>query len=612
MTMPPFAHTPAEGPTTHDTVSSEPGDVSRTGMSHHLPQRPRCVSFNTNPHRPASRRWKQKQVPQLVFLDLDNTLIPTAWMMDQWKLAEGLPAVTLTSINHRLEKSGLFTALDRFFADLVSLKAPHRIVIVTNAAIKTVESFYLTHCLPQLGDLISKYKIPIRSTQCWVDRCGPVPPAYQGTEFREYYTTVKFLQFEEELTRFVTQMRLQRTSGNVPIPKSRSQRSTALDRPLTIDVTSVGDQLCEITAAIRLGAANPALVRHTKLVMLLDALFGGFERSAAVVPEVFVQKLAATRSAVCDVVISTTVTTMRSPATNPVAHVPECPNVGQGSRVCCDHSTEIEENEEEPPVCDHMHHRRTQSDGFLCNSDHQNVEHDAAQQPCFGIGTPTPSATDHTAVWIAPSKDLAYCVGLSRHFDVAESCPTVICYRPDEQVGPTILGTSTPCEPSDDDAKEHPATPPPVSNTTVVSMDPINRISAPSDHEKKRGEHAVSYCRCCCEDVDATTAWPPPGLTDRRTSSSDWSSRKPTNNLLKGEDESSTCVEETLSHNTSSTGSSDESAEQTLSTLLPQPIPSEEKRHQRPHRRGGGGARRRRGPVRRRPHEGETPLLQWS
>lgn len=140
---------------------------------------------------------KSRLLPRLVFLDLDNTLIPTAWMMEQWRKEpnEHQPRDTAditASINKCLEEAGLFTALDTFFSTLVGMaKGPQRIVIVTNAAIKTVESFYLTYCIPQLTPLLEKYRIPIRSTERWLERCGAIPPQTQETEFREYYTHVK-------------------------------------------------------------------------------------------------------------------------------------------------------------------------------------------------------------------------------------------------------------------------------------------------------------------------------------------------------------------------------------------------------------------------------------
>lgn len=139
-----------------------------------------------------SRNQKNNSLPRLVFLDLDNTLIPTAWMMEQWRKAEGQQTRATESINRDLEKAGLFTALDTFFATMVrSARGPQRIVIVTNAAIKTVETFYLTYCIPQLGPLLKKYLIPIRSTECWLEKCGPVPHPVQEAEFREYYTHIK-------------------------------------------------------------------------------------------------------------------------------------------------------------------------------------------------------------------------------------------------------------------------------------------------------------------------------------------------------------------------------------------------------------------------------------
>lgn len=52
-----------------------------------------------------------------------------------------------------------------------------------------------------------------------------------------------------------------------------------------LDVISVGDQLCEITAAIRLSVSNASIIRHTKLLMILDSIS---DRVTPMSPEKFV------------------------------------------------------------------------------------------------------------------------------------------------------------------------------------------------------------------------------------------------------------------------------------------------------------------------------------
>lgn len=130
--------------------------------------------------------------PRLIFLDLDNTLIPTAWMMEQWKLSGCDTGRKIRSINRHLVNAGFFEVLDEFFHALVQTAPQYqRVVIVTNALASTVHGFYLTDCLPQLRRLLEKYQIPIRSTDCWLPLCGPVPLPHQTGALRELYTTIK-------------------------------------------------------------------------------------------------------------------------------------------------------------------------------------------------------------------------------------------------------------------------------------------------------------------------------------------------------------------------------------------------------------------------------------
>lgn len=184
---------------------------------------------------------------QLVFLDLDNTLIPTSWIMDQWRTSPERTLKRRDEINRKLVVGGLFDALERFFEGLkASATVPQKVVIVTNAAVKTVDSFYLGFMLPQLGAILAKYDVSICSTEVWLEVCGPVPNAANEKAFREYYTHKKLLQFRKELASF--------TQG----------------LPSKVDIVSVGDQLCEITAACRLALSNEFIVRQCSLLLVLD------------------------------------------------------------------------------------------------------------------------------------------------------------------------------------------------------------------------------------------------------------------------------------------------------------------------------------------------------
>lgn len=79
------------------------------------------------------------------------------------------------------------------------------------------------------------------------------------------------MQFDEELKSFSEALR--RKSHHSCKPHLGCGTGNECQREkVRFDVISVGDQLCEITAAIRLGLSNSAIVRHTKLLMILDLI----------------------------------------------------------------------------------------------------------------------------------------------------------------------------------------------------------------------------------------------------------------------------------------------------------------------------------------------------
>lgn len=89
---------------------------------------------------------------------------------------------------------------------------------------------------------------------------------------------LQLLQFHEELASFASALQARRLMSCSPcaVPQREDVR---------FDVISVGDQLCEITAAIRLGVSNSSIIRHTKLLMILDLMS---DRFASTSPEHFV------------------------------------------------------------------------------------------------------------------------------------------------------------------------------------------------------------------------------------------------------------------------------------------------------------------------------------
>eukprot|EP00914_Ancora_sagittata_P020397 GHVO01040335.1.p1 GENE.GHVO01040335.1~~GHVO01040335.1.p1 ORF type:complete len:353 (+),score=23.63 GHVO01040335.1:165-1223(+) len=255
---------------------------------------------------------------RIVFLDLDNTLIPTTWIMAQWKKANELlnshyvASRATKAINEILLDSGLFTELDILFSEIAGCRSVEQIIIVTNAAFQTVTGFYLTHCMPQLIELLNRHNIMIRSTEDWVRQLGPPPCSTCEGEFREFYTNVKFRQFQVELAavfsrresrnetqnarsigsglrglRFRKRPSLDSTpqgesadeisTGTNDTTGSSDQSAAGTDTPEPlqdthgpVDVYSVGDQLCEITAACRLGRLWPQNVRFTKLLLIMQ------------------------------------------------------------------------------------------------------------------------------------------------------------------------------------------------------------------------------------------------------------------------------------------------------------------------------------------------------
>eukprot|EP01053_Blabericola_migrator_P001922 Blabericola_migrator_1__1921@NODE_1522_length_4352_cov_15_201867_g1002_i0_p7_GENE_NODE_1522_length_4352_cov_15_201867_g1002_i0NODE_1522_length_4352_cov_15_201867_g1002_i0_p7_ORF_typecomplete_len121_score18_35_NODE_1522_length_4352_cov_15_201867_g1002_i018482210 len=111
--------------------------------------------------------------------------------MQRWRAEESkVPhAKIVHSINQALVQAGMFEALDQIFTDV--RKQVDEVIIITNAGSRTVDNFYLTHCLPQLRLLLIKHDIRLASTEEWVLTLGPPPNPEDEEAFREFYTDVK-------------------------------------------------------------------------------------------------------------------------------------------------------------------------------------------------------------------------------------------------------------------------------------------------------------------------------------------------------------------------------------------------------------------------------------
>ncbi|KAL8271022.1 hypothetical protein Esti_005063 [Eimeria stiedai] len=161
--------------------------------------------------------------PCLVLLDLDNTLIPTGWIMACWRKMQlyfGLQQA-VACIRKGLEQAELVEALRDLFDDLRALRERRhtQIVIVTNAGLRTVQEFYLKMCLPELKELCEREKVYIHSTEHFARRVGPIPPMTEEEAFCEFYTALKYHEFD-----FVVQRYLNALLCQAPIPLQGHQQ----------------------------------------------------------------------------------------------------------------------------------------------------------------------------------------------------------------------------------------------------------------------------------------------------------------------------------------------------------------------------------------------------
>ncbi|KAJ1609516.1 hypothetical protein OIY81_259 [Cryptosporidium canis] len=206
---------------------------------------------------------------RIIMLDLDNTLIPTNWIMQTWRNAQyelgndgdcidysenETELYELTKqIREELVQVGLFDSLEKLFSDLWGDGKAFKIIIITNAGVRTVELFYLKYCLPKLGELLKRHNVEIRSTEEYIKKKGPPPSPFKECEYREFYTNAKLYEFQRVL---------------LDCWSNCTMRTN--DTPTIFDIISAGDQACEMTAACRISKFYENKIRRTKLVYIHD------------------------------------------------------------------------------------------------------------------------------------------------------------------------------------------------------------------------------------------------------------------------------------------------------------------------------------------------------
>ncbi|CAD98675.1 hypothetical protein [Cryptosporidium parvum Iowa II] len=251
-------------------------------------QKPKNLSDNSLDHD--SNVDNSQVSARIIMLDLDNTLIPTNWIMQTWRNIQcemgnegdsidygenesSLYELT-EQIRNELVQVGLFDLLDQFFSDLWSTGMAYKIVIITNAGLRTVELFYLKYCLPKLGDILKKYNVEINSTEEYIRKKGPPPSPFSEEEYREFYTNAKLHEFQKVL--------LDCWGNNLECND---------DFPSMFDVISAGDQACEMTAACRISKFYENKIRRTKLIYIHDPEDFRFWKQK---PESFMKQLSET------------------------------------------------------------------------------------------------------------------------------------------------------------------------------------------------------------------------------------------------------------------------------------------------------------------------------
>lgn len=239
-----------------------------------------------------SHMENNQDLGRIIFLDLDNTLIPTSWIMQVWRTIQFELGNDIDSIDYdesdnrhlyeltkqireKLIQVGLFDILEKFFSDLLNVGKAFKIVIVTNAGIRTVDFFYLKYCLPKLCELLGRFNIEIKSTEDYIRKKGHPPSPFKEEEYREFYTDAKLNEFQKVLLGCWTDTAY-RARGGIPN---------------VFDVISVGDQACEMTAACRICKFYENKIRYTKLLYVYDPDDFRFWRQS---PESFILQLSET------------------------------------------------------------------------------------------------------------------------------------------------------------------------------------------------------------------------------------------------------------------------------------------------------------------------------
>jgi len=181
-------------------------------------------------------KWCQKyitlnppdsQYKKCMILDLDDTLIPTTWLMTQYRNLMKMSSSkdVIEEIRLMLIKSDLYENLNLLMSKIISLNV-EKIYVVTNAAQKTVEQFYFSLIMPELKEIFVKFDIEVISTSYWTNQMGLPPPQEREKEYRDYFTIAKKHAFIYVLKKFSIHFGVD-----------------------SINLISVGDQYCEMSAA---------------------------------------------------------------------------------------------------------------------------------------------------------------------------------------------------------------------------------------------------------------------------------------------------------------------------------------------------------------------------
>jgi len=216
------------------------------------------------------------QLRRTIFFDLDNTLIPTDFIGLKYSELMKLE-LTIEGMRKRLStllESNKHEQLLRSLFHTCKRQGFRHICIVTNAAAHTVEYIYLKLCYPGLSAIFDKYCVELRCTDGLIQKSGLNPQFLDSKMFADLYTEVKFLQFCKSI------VKREYSEKKLSLPKFQNKQcvcSSTVKNELpdtslreNYEIISVGDQLCELEAALRLSHHFGERIKNIKLLYLSD------------------------------------------------------------------------------------------------------------------------------------------------------------------------------------------------------------------------------------------------------------------------------------------------------------------------------------------------------